>query len=142
MNESSSNVAMVFAGGLGLAAYHAGVYQAFSERGHPLHWVAGSSAGAVTAALISGNKTEHRVERLREFWNFPSDGFDVGPLQHLYGWAGAIRTRLVGSTGHFHPRIPSLNPFGFRSLYDLAPMKERLARLVDFGRLNSGDTRT
>ena len=29
----------------------------------------------------------------------------------------------------------------FRSLYDLAPMRERLKSLVDFGRLNSGDIR-
>jgi NTE family protein len=54
---------------------------------------------------------------------------------------GAFRTRLVGSAGHFHPRIPSLNPFVFKSLYDLAPMRERMARLIDFGRLNSGETR-
>jgi NTE family protein len=29
----------------------------------------------------------------------------------------------------------------FRSLYDLAPMRERLQDLIDFGRLNSGETR-
>jgi predicted acylesterase/phospholipase RssA len=62
---------MVFAGGLGLAAYHAGVYQAFSQRSLPLHWVAGSSAGAITAALIAGNRSDDRIERLRAFWNFP-----------------------------------------------------------------------
>jgi NTE family protein len=142
MNEPPTSVAMVFAGGLGLAAYHAGVYQAFSDRGEPLHWVAGSSAGAVTAALIGGNRRQHRVERLREFWNFPTEGFNAGPWRHLSGWMGAIRTRLFGSAGHFHPRLPSLDPFGFRSLYDLAPMRERLERLVDFGHLNSGEIRT
>jgi len=142
MSESSKKVAMVFAGGLGLAAYHAGAYQAFSERGQPLHWVAGSSAGAVTAALISGNRARNRIDRLREFWNFPSGDFDAGHWQqHLYGWMGAIRTRLVGSSGHFHPRIPPASPFNFRSLYDLAPMQERLAALIDFGRLNSGEVR-
>jgi NTE family protein len=141
MNDSAAVVGMVFAGGLGLAAYHAGAYQAFSERAVPLHWVAGSSAGAVTAALIAGNRSEDRVERLREFWNFPPEHFSAGPWRHLYGWMGAVRTRLVGSAGHFHPRIPSLNPFGFRSLYDLSPMKARLARLIDFGQLNSGEIR-
>jgi NTE family protein len=35
--------------------------------------------------------------------------------------------------------MPSLGPF--RSLYDLAPMKGRLAGLVDFARLNSGEVR-
>ena len=142
MNDSSATVAMVFAGGLGLAAYHAGAYQAFSRRAVPLQWVAGSSAGAVTAALIAGNRSDDRIERLRAFWNFPPvDHFSAPPWRHLYGWMGAIRTRLVGSAGHFHPRIPSMNPFGFRSLYDLAPMKERMARLIDFGHLNSGEIR-
>jgi NTE family protein len=142
MNDSSATVAMVFAGGLGLAAYHAGVYQAFSNRGRPLHWVAGSSAGAVTAALVAGNPSDDRIDQLRAFWNFPPVGHvNAAPLRHLYGWIGAIRTRLVGSPGHFHPRIPPINPFGFRSLYDLTPMKERMASLIDFGRLNSGELR-
>jgi len=140
--EDAPVVAMVFAGGLGLAAYHAGAFQAFSERGLPLHWVAGSSAGAVTAALIAGNAPAERIERLRAFWNFPPVE-DVGPApwRHLTGWMGAIGTRLIGSRGHFHPRIPPGNPFSFVSLYDLAPMQQRLAELVDFGHLNSGETR-
>ena len=29
----------------------------------------------------------------------------------------------------------------FRSFYDLAPLRERLRRFVDFGRLNSGEVR-
>jgi NTE family protein len=128
---------MVFAGGLGLGAYHAGAYQAFSRRSSPLHWVAGSSAGAVTAALIAGNRSDDLIERLRAFWNFPSPvNYGATPWRHLQGWIGAIRTRLVGSPGHFNPRLPLMNPFAFRSLYDLTPMKERMAALIDFGRLN------
>jgi NTE family protein len=142
MENSPATVAMVFAGGLGLAAYHGGVYQSFSRRSLPLHWVAGSSAGAVTAALIAGNRSSDRVSRLRAFWNFPPPAnYTMRPWRHLSGWIGAVRTRIVGSPGHFHPRIASINPFGFRSIYDLAPMRERIKRLVDFGQLNSGETR-
>ncbi|MEA2883626.1 MAG: hypothetical protein QOH32_2882 [Bradyrhizobium sp.] len=131
-------VAMVFAGGLGLAAYHAGAWQAFSETGMPLHWVAGSSAGAVMAALIAGNRSEQRLERLRAFWNFPPvEDVRPSPWRHINGWMGAIGTRLTGSRDHFHPRFPPDTPFGFRSLYDLAPMQQRIAALVDFGHLNS-----
>jgi NTE family protein len=53
----------------------------------------------------------------------------------------AIETRLLGSSGFFHPRTPDLDPFRFRSFYDLAPMRNRLMTLVDFGRLNSGEPR-
>src|SRR3954471_14257941 len=142
MESMRTTVAMVFGGGLGLAAYHAGVYQSYAQRSTLLHWVAGSSAGAVTAALIAGNRSDDRIERLRSFWKCPpTEDFRASRWQHLYGWMGAIRTRLVGSSGHFHPRIPPASPFKFRSLYDLAPMRERLAALIDFGRLNSGEVR-
>ncbi|MFL6818373.1 MAG: patatin-like phospholipase family protein [Bradyrhizobium sp.] len=142
MQNPPATVAMVFAGGLGLAAYHGGIYESFSRRSLPLHWVAGSSAGAVTAALIAGNGSENRIARLQAFWNFPpAMNYRATPFRHLAAWMGAVRTRLVGSPGHFHPRIPSVNPFGFRSLYDLAPMRERIESLVDFGRLNSGEMR-
>ena len=140
--ETQTTVAMVFGGGLGLAAYHAGIYQSYAERSGRLHWVAGSSAGSVTAALIAGNRSVDRIERLRAFWKCPPMEESRANLwQHLYGWMGAIRTRLVGSSGHFHPRIPAPGTFDFQSLYDLAPMQERLAALIDFSRLNSGEVR-
>src|SRR3954452_10152192 len=142
MQDSSDTVAMAFGGGLGLAAYHAGAYEAFRKRSVRLHWVAGSSAGAVTAALIAGNPDDRTIERLRAFWKFPpAENYRPQPWQHVLGWAGAVGTRLVGSHGHFYPRRPSIDPFVFRSLYDLTPMRERLQALIDFGRLNSGETR-
>jgi NTE family protein len=106
-------------------------------------WVAGSSAGAVTAALIAGNRVGDRIDRLRAFWKCPAvvHHFYPTPWRHLYGWMGAFRTRILGSAGHFHPRMPSMTPVGFRSLYDLTPMRERLTKLIDFGQLNSGEVR-
>ena len=142
MKNNKSTVAMVFSGGLGLAAYHAGAYQAYAKRSALLNWVAGSSAGAVTAALIAGNRSEDRIERLRAFWNHRA--IEAGaprPWRHLTGWMGAIGTRFLGSAGHFYPRIPPSTPFAFHSLYDLAPMKQRLSTLIDFDRLNSGEVR-
>jgi NTE family protein len=54
---------------------------------------------------------------------------------------GAIQTRLLGSPGHFYPRIPPATPLAFQSLCDSTPMKQRLLGLIDFGRLNSGEVR-
>jgi NTE family protein len=136
-----AKIAMVFAGGLGLAAYHGGVYEAFARRSLPLHWVGGSSAGAVTAALIAGNREADRIERLRAFWNDAPPNVPAVAWPHFSAWLGAITTRLLGSAGHFHPRMPSANPFEFRSLYDLKPMRERIAALTDFDRLNGGEMR-
>lgn len=128
--------ALAFAGGLSLAAYHGGAYQAFTQQGLPLHRVAGSSAGAITAALIAGNAPERRVARLREFWGIVTDTAPWHPFAHAEGWLSAIMAHLAGDPWYFHPRLP--NPIGFRSLYDLGPMRRRLAGMIDFGRLNDG----
>ncbi|MGC2086479.1 MAG: patatin-like phospholipase family protein [Bradyrhizobium sp.] len=132
---------LVFGGGLGLGAYHAGVYEAFPL---PLHWCCGSSVGAITCALIAGSPPEARVSALRAYWEqraaVPVHS-SAGPSRHAFAWMAALGTRLLGSEGHFHPRLPTA-PLRFRSLYDLGPTRERLARLVDFGRLNGGETRT
>jgi NTE family protein len=140
---SSQTVAMAFSGGLGLAAYHAGAYEAFAAQSKPLHWVTGSSAGAVTAALIAGSAKGDRIARLKSFWRWPPvRRSETTPWQqHLYGWMAAIETRLAGSAGFFRPRLPALDPFRFRSFYDLGPMRDRLATLIDFGRLNAGEPR-
>ena len=55
-------------GGGALGAYQAGAYEALCDAGHMPRWVAGTSIGAVNAAIIAGNQPEHRVSRLREFW--------------------------------------------------------------------------
>jgi NTE family protein len=134
--------AMVFSGGLGLASYHAGAYQSFHEHGLPLDWVTGSSAGAVTAALVAGNAVEERIGRLEAFWQLRADEAVIDhPFRHLQAWTSVVRGHLVGHLDFFHVRRPSPSPLRFRSIYDLAPMRERLRRLVDFGRLNSGETR-
>jgi NTE family protein len=134
--------AMVFSGGLGLASYQAGAYQAFHERGLTLDWATGSSAGAVTAALVAGNAVEQRIGRLESFWHIsPDEPVYDHPFRRLQAWASVARGHLVGHLDFFHIRPPSPHPLRFRSFYDLAPMRERLYRLVDFGRLNSGEMR-
>jgi len=138
---------LVFAGGMGLGAYQAGAYQAFQQvNKFTLDWVAGSSAGAVNAALVAGNPPERRVARLREFWSEPSTPslFLPAPIpggRYAQNWFSAIQTRLTGAAGQFRPRVPGLPIDDFKSLYDLGPMRRSLERLVDFGRLNSPELR-
>jgi NTE family protein len=133
--------AAVFSGGLGLASYHGGVVEAFQEARRDFDWVAGSSAGAVTAALIAGSPPGDVPRRLRSFWNLPGRNPAIidTPWAHLQAWGDVARSRLFGSPGHFHPRWPSMS--GFKSLYDLDAMRRRLAGLIDFKCLNEGDLR-
>ena len=60
---------LVLQGGGALGAYQAGVYQALHEAGIEPDWVIGTSIGAINASLIAGNKPEHRLAKLEEFWN-------------------------------------------------------------------------
>lgn len=143
--EEASIVAMVFSGGLGLGAYHAGVYEAFITSAQPLHWITGSSAGAITAALIAGGPPNDATARLRNYWGHSSAirAIAPDPTRHLAGWMDALAARLFGSIGHFRPRLP-LNPLdrlGFPSIYDLSPTRRRVRELVDFAYLNAGEMR-
>ncbi len=146
---ADTQAALVLAGGIGLGAYQAGAYEALHREGRlSLKWLAGSSVGAVNAALIAGNRAGDRIDTLRRFWSegdlwsrLSPAGEWSGELRHLQNWFSAVRTRLFGAPGHFRPRL-SLNPVKrFESLYDLTPMRTRLEKLVDFGRLNDGSMR-
>jgi NTE family protein len=155
-----ARTALVLQGGGALGAYQAGAYQALSEAGLELDWLAGVSIGAINAALIAGNAPADRLERLKTFW----DGVSVEPaplslmdaavagvgesdagrawLNHL----SAANALTLGVPDFFHPRwpppwsLPDGNP-GATSVYDTAPLRRRLAALVDFGRLNNSGIR-
>jgi NTE family protein len=133
--------AVVFAGGLGLGAYHGGAFEALTSVSPHIDWVTGSSAGAITAALIAGCPIPDRLANLRGHWHAPAaPAVTTSPSRHLSAWLSSINTRLLGHTGFFHPRLP-LPSFPFTGLYDLGPTRERLQRLIDFGRVNIGELR-
>ena len=67
------SIALVLQGGGALGSYQAGVFEALSEAGIQPTWVSGVSIGAINAAIISGNKPENQVARLREFWETITD---------------------------------------------------------------------
>jgi NTE family protein len=145
-------VALVFQGGGALGAYQAGVYQALQEAGVEPDWISGVSIGAINAALIAGNRPEHRLERLQEFWGritdrkvwfFTPDG-DV--FRRARNTTSAWMTAIFGQPGFFEPRRGNAwyAPTGARdavSLYDNATLRETLLELIDFDVLNEGAIR-
>jgi len=72
--RSTEKEVLVLQGGGALGAYQAGAYDALAEAGHFPSWVAGTSIGAINAAIIAGNRSEQRVQRLLEFWDRVSSG--------------------------------------------------------------------
>ncbi len=145
-------VALVFQGGGALGAYQAGVYEALSKAGAEPNWISGVSIGAINSALIAGNTPENRVPRLREFWetvsgrkvwNFTPEG---DAFRTMRNQMSAMATINLGQPGFFKPRVPNpwLLPTGAQnatSLYDTAPLRETLLKLVDFDLINNGSKR-
>lgn len=152
-------VALLLQGGGALGAYQAGVYEALAEAGLEPDWLGGISIGAINAALIAGNPPEHRVARLRQFWEqvtahpgwqFVDAAEDVlarGTIARtLFNNASAALAAVQGAPGFFKPRMPPpwLQPSGTiesTSFYDNFDLKATLGRLVDFDRVNSGGIR-
>jgi NTE family protein len=89
-----------------------------------------------------------RLERLRQLWMVSqAASADIGDSsqlggawRHAYNWMRVLQTRVLGAPGHFTPRY--LSPSSpYTSFYDLAPLRERLLKLVEFDRLNGGEVR-
>jgi NTE family protein len=139
----------VLQGGGALGAYQAGAYEALAEAGEMPRWIAGVSIGAINSAIIAGNPPERRVERLRAFWDGVSSWLPGRPLSNddnsrrAFNETSAALAALSGVPGFFSPRVPPavLSPQGTReaiSIYDTAPLRDTLLKLVDFELLNSG----
>jgi NTE family protein len=137
MVDNRRLTAFVFSGGLGLGAYHAGAFEGFVSRSIPIDWVTGSSAGAISAAIVAGSDASNRIRNLREFWLVPDRLTVRTSARHAFAWMNAVNVRLLGHKGFFRPRF-SIPSSRFVSLYDLQPVEERLRKLIDFERLNSG----
>ena len=137
-------VGLVLQGGGALGSYQAGVYEALASSEYLPDWVAGISIGAINAAIIAGTAPEHRVQRLRSFWEkitastklWPS-ALD-GPMAAWQQRASALTALMFGQPGFFSPRPPQewFSRDQCVSYYTTAALKDTLERLVDFDRVN------
>ena len=152
MNEMSQKRVLVLQGGGALGSYQAGVYEALNGTGNTPDWVAGTSIGAINAALIAGNPPDRRADRLRQFWNDVTSAVPASPItanELVRSFANAWSAgwvSLFGIAKMFTPRLPP--PFwavpggdAALSYYDTEPLRRTLERLVDFDRINSGEIR-
>lgn len=144
-----STILLALGGGNALGSYQAGVYQALHERRWEPDHIIGTSAGAISGALIAGNEPGQRLVRLEQFWRASATdlaSFAFGG-ETARRTGAALRSLLAGRSGVFGP----IGPFGSwwdpdaaaaaPSLFDSKPLARTLARLVDFDRLNAGPMR-
>ncbi|MGH7124603.1 MAG: patatin-like phospholipase family protein [Stellaceae bacterium] len=145
-----AKVALVLQGGGALGAYQVGAYQALDEAGYEPDWFAGTSIGAINAAIMAGNPRERRLEQLEAFWAricrpvpfAPADGLS----RRLFNTWSAWQTTALGQPGFFEPR--PVNPFlsvpgttQAISYYDTTALRATLESLIDLDRVNSGAQR-
>src|SRR5262249_49563350 len=101
-------VGLVLQGGGALGSYQAGVYEALASSEYRPDWVAGVSIGAINAAIIAGNAPQHRVARLRSFWEEITAPTSLWPqtsgtLAAGQRWAGAMMAVAFGQPALFPP---------------------------------------
>ena len=92
-------VAVVLSGGGALAPYQAGALAAMESAGFQPHWLAGTSTGAFTAAIVAGTPPRQRVAQLRNFWRRlaafatrePPPSFFGKAFRRLSGSGGVLR---------------------------------------------------
>jgi NTE family protein len=143
-------VVLVLQGGGALGAYQVGVYQALHEAGIEPDWVIGTSIGAINAALIAGNRPEHRMARLHAFWDRMEQQVpSAGPLA-VWGLGGVLANMMTltrGIPAFFSPNLAALRgthaSVGIEAAayYSTAPLRQTLADLVDFDYLAQRQTR-
>jgi NTE family protein len=143
-------VVLVLQGGGALGAYQAGVYQALHESDIAPNWVIGTSIGAINGALIAGNRPEHRLSRLHDFWHRVEKAPAIAApglppaAQSLFS---NVDTVLSGVAGFFAPNAQAWLGANARvgveaaSWYSTAPLHASLSALIDLDVLADPATR-
>ena len=118
-------MALVLSGGGGKGAYEAGAAAAFVRRGLPIKLVAGSSAGALNAAMLA----DGRLEELEALWRGLTRE-RVYALRPSVFFAGLLPGWLT---------LLALDRAG--SLFDSQPLRALITASVDLGRIRASPVR-
>ncbi len=139
---------LCLSGGNALGAYQAGFYEVLHAKGLTPAQITGASIGAINGALIAGNPPDRQIPALKEFWEIARQ---VTPATLMPGMGylsekrmSVVQTLLAGRPGLFIPSMPGLWSImpgvpQDQRLFDRRPLCQTLERLIDFGRLNSGE---
>lgn len=118
-------MALVLSGGGAKGAYEAGVAAAFAERGLPIRLVAGSSAGALNAAMIASG----RADGLEAMWRGIT-------REQIY----TLRTPVI-LAGFLPGWLTLLVLNETSSLFDPAPLRQLITSALDFDAIRASPVR-
>ncbi|HEX6555101.1 MAG TPA: patatin-like phospholipase family protein [Ktedonobacteraceae bacterium] len=132
--------ALVLQGGGALGAYAYGAIKALYEQpDFSLDVVTGVSIGAINAAVLVGAKGDP-IQALDELWRERLTIRDwpfVPPMLGRYSSLMANPAMYWMRPSYVY--IPLLAPFLETSIYDIAPLRQTLADLIDLNRLNRSE---
>lgn len=146
LDHIPTQTALVLQGGGALGAFECGVVRALEEEGIFPDIVAGVSIGAFNGAIIASNP-RHATPALEAFWADLAVATAHLPFACGEGMAAALQILTFGVPRFFRPRwmqpFYSLTefPINWTSYYDTAPVKELLAKYVDFAALKTSPVR-
>ena len=123
--DPDTPMALVLSGGGAKGAYEAGVAATFVERGLPIRLVAGSSAGALNAAMVASG----RADRLDALWRSVTRE-QVYSLRLPLFFAGFLPGWLT---------LLVLNES--KALFDPAPLRELISASLDFEQIRASPIR-
>ena len=160
--ELPTETVLVLQGGGSLGAYECGVYKTLAKHNIKFDIIAGTSIGALNAAIIAAAAHSHHsiknsAKELENFWlelaetliplpqQFSSayftdeyEGYFSINVFRYYGNPKAFFPRWIIS-GFFFNYLQPFRPFPY-PLFDIAPLKKTLSRYVDFTNLRNPNT--
>lgn len=146
LDQLPTQTVLVLQGGGALGAFECGVVKALEEEQIFPDIVAGISIGALNGAIIAGNP-RNATGALEAFWSelqVASSPLLSEPMRRA---ATAMQIVLFGVPKFFQPRwMPSLGepwvaPWNWTGFYDTSPMRQLLAKYVDFTSLKESPVR-
>ena len=156
---------LVMQGGGSLGSFACGVFKALVKQKVRVDIVAGTSIGAVNAAIIAGSKSDQPERDLEEFWLELSEStIKLIPDLWMYEWdsyskeyfikkilSASVNAAIFGIPKMFIPRWQWWNSYGLLAktdaenyfdpknwtfIYDHSPLEKILEKYIDYKKLN------
>jgi NTE family protein len=122
---------LILQGGGALGAYEHGAVERLVELGWQPVAVSGVSIGATTAAAVAGARDGDMRASLQRLW----DAITLAPAP-FWPEERQAAFSIFGNPGFWRSRTDYFNLHQWTNLCDVSPMRETLATICDFERLN------
>lgn len=144
--ELKPETVLIMQGGGSLGAYECGVYKTLTKHNIEFDVIAGTSIGAINAAIIVGAKNDNPAGSLEDFWYSIAENMTSSPVipDNLRPYFSSMYSAFWGNPNVFIPvwlRLdsPCLNYYTLPHLYDIIPLKNTLESYIDFTKLHNSD---